>query len=94
MSESNWCKRCEGYVWGGQSNCRCKPFEVYNLDSCADEFLTVYARGDEEDAAEKYAERDFSESGCESTSWNLKINDKVFEVIMETEPVFRASLKD
>lgn len=81
----SFCKKCDCYTSYHGEPCRCKPFQVYNLDRDPDEYLTVHVLGDEKKAAEKYAERDFHKTACEVKNWRLKINDRVFDV--DTQPV-------
>lgn len=88
----SFCVKCDEYTTAHGYPCRCKSFQVYNLDRDPDEYLTVYAHGDEKKAAEKYAERDFHKTACEVKNWRLKINEKVFDVYVRPVPEFEATL--
>lgn len=80
-----WCERCNGYIL---IKCDCKNHIIKDLDY--DDEVEFWAKGDELQVAEEYAERNFSRHDFRD-EWDLEINNIKIFVKVESEPVFRAS---
>ena len=91
-----WCENCNQYSFALDGKCPCKVFqyrvEDYHVE---DEWVSVYCRGDREEAAEAAAQQYFAEDPSDISGAIIRVKDSAgveesFEIAMQTEPTFKA----
>lgn len=82
----SFCKKCSSYLMT-ESPCWCQKFEVINEKYSGEDITEIWARGDEETAASKYAEENHADQDYPE-EFNLIVNGKKIHVQASQETVF------